>query len=69
FLIIYVFLINVSSPLLRLRIELLIYAHTCFINSCHMEGICLVLDNTQHIAVLLDDLNGYTLLMRLLMGL
>ncbi|CAF4152577.1 unnamed protein product [Adineta steineri] len=61
--------LNVSSPLLRLRIELLIYAHTCFINSCHMEGICLVLDHARHIAILLNDLNGYTLLIRLLMGL
>ncbi|CAF1518976.1 unnamed protein product, partial [Adineta steineri] len=60
---------DVSSPLLRLRIELLIYAHTCFINSCHMEGICLVLDHARHIAILLNDLNGYTLLIRLLMGL
>ncbi|CAF0851585.1 unnamed protein product [Adineta ricciae] len=58
-----------SSPLLCLRIELLIYAHTCFINACHMEGICLVLDHARHLAVLLDELNCYTLLIRLLMGL
>ncbi|CAF0953061.1 unnamed protein product [Adineta steineri] len=60
---------NVSSPLLRLRIELLIYAHTCFINSCHTEGICLVLDHARCIAILLTDLNGYILLIRLLIGL
>ncbi|CAF0893514.1 unnamed protein product [Adineta steineri] len=60
---------DVSSPLLRLRIELLIYARACFINSCHMEGICLVLDHARHIAILLNDLNGYTLLIRLLMDL
>ncbi|CAF0865302.1 unnamed protein product [Rotaria sordida] len=60
---------DVSSPLLRIRIELLIYAHTCFINSCHMEGICLVLDHARHVAFLLNELNGYQLLIRLLMGL
>ncbi|CAF3864297.1 unnamed protein product, partial [Adineta steineri] len=31
---------DVSSPLFRLRIELLIHAHTCFINSYHTERIC-----------------------------
>ncbi|UJR28319.1 hypothetical protein I4U23_009562 [Adineta vaga] len=60
---------DITSPLLRLRIELLIYAHTCFISSFHMEGICLVLDHARHLAALLDKLNGYTLLIRLLMGL
>jgi hypothetical protein len=34
-----------------------------------MEGIHLVLVHARHIAILLNDLNGYTLLIRLLMGL
>ncbi|CAF1066809.1 unnamed protein product [Adineta steineri] len=42
---------DVSSPLLRLRIELLIRVHTCFINSYHMEGICFVLDHARHITI------------------
>jgi hypothetical protein len=65
----FLFYTDISSPLLRLRIELLIYAHTCFISSCHMEGICLVLDHARHIAFLLNELNNYPLLIRLLMGL
>ncbi|CAF3817182.1 unnamed protein product, partial [Adineta steineri] len=60
---------DVSSPLLRLRIDLLIHAHTCFITSYHTERICFVLDHARHIAVLLIDLNRYTLLIYLLMGL
>ena len=34
-----------------------------------MEGICLVLEHARHVAFLLDELNAYTLLIRLLMGL
>ncbi|CAF4296205.1 unnamed protein product [Rotaria socialis] len=60
---------DASSPQLRLCIDLLIYAHTCFINSCHMEGICLVLDHVRHLAFYLNELNGYPLLIRLLLGL
>ncbi|CAF4428259.1 unnamed protein product [Rotaria sp. Silwood2] len=60
---------DASSSLLRIRVELLIYAHTCFINSCHMEGICLVLDHARHVAFLLNELKSYQLLIRLLMGL
>lgn len=34
-----------------------------------MEGICLVLEHARHIAFLLNDLNHYSLLIRLLIGL
>jgi hypothetical protein len=34
-----------------------------------MEGICLVLEHARHISYLLNDLNHYTLLIRLLLGL
>jgi hypothetical protein len=34
-----------------------------------MEGICSVLDHARHIAFLLHELNNYTLLIHLLMGL
>ena len=55
--------------MLHMRIELLIYAHSCFISACHMEGICLVLDHARHIAMILDKVNGYSLMIRLLIGL
>ena len=34
-----------------------------------MEGICSVLDHARHVASLLDEMNAYTLLIRLLIGL
>mgnify|MGYP001029231326 FL=1 len=58
-----------SSPYLRLRIELLIYANTCFINACHMEGICIVLEHARHLCYMLNDIANYQLLIRLLLGL
>ena len=65
----HILFLDITSALLRLRIDLLVYAHTCFINACHMEGICLVLDHARHVAFLLGDLEAYTLLIRLLVGL
>lgn len=53
----------------RICVDLLIYAHTCFINSCHMEGICLVLEHVRHLAFSLNESGGHQLLIRLLLGL
>ncbi|CAF0788900.1 unnamed protein product [Didymodactylos carnosus] len=54
---------------LSLRVELLIYGHLCFIYSCNMEGICLILDDVHYLAYVLEKLNEFNLLVRLFIGL
>lgn len=61
--------LDASSPLLHLRVELLIRAHICFISVFHMDGLCTVLDHARHLAFILRDLNAHQLLIRLLISL